>query len=241
MTLIPLLLAGAALGSDGTRAPSFHAVLNPATGLTETVWAPSPPEAPHQVLHSILSAGGWSAPAPVNGAPLAAPARDPRLSISPSGDRLVVWWQEGGGSEHDTVWQSAQPAAGGAWTSPERVEDGAEDIREPESIFSNGVFFVACQTGVPGARRRVQVRTKQEGPDPWPVCFDHPALFTGDLELQIHSENGHVWVDWVDTDVTLRWAELHGCAWDPPRSEPIDRPGGVAGARLRVREFVLGR
>src|SRR5262245_43271994 len=132
VTLISLLLAGAALGSDGTRsdvrAPSFQAVLNPATGLTETVWASSRPDTPPQIFHSILGDSGWSAPAPVGGAaPLAAPARDPRLSISPSGDRLVVWWHEGSGGEHDTVWQSAQSVFDGAWTPPERITGGGEE------------------------------------------------------------------------------------------------------------------
>jgi len=58
--------------------------------------------------------------------------------------------------------------------------------------------------------------------------------------VQLHSELGHLWMDWIDAAGVVGWVQQVGESWTDAAYEPFDPAAGDAAARLAVREQVLG-
>src|SRR4030095_14215225 len=77
---------------------------------------------------------------------------NPQLVIASSGDRRVVWWQDG---SPDLVYQSHKSASDVIWSAPVLVSDGLEDARFPRlAVFGND-SFVAYESVPPTGNRKV--------------------------------------------------------------------------------------
>lgn len=243
--------------ANGDGLPEF--CINPATIQPEVVWSRATPNGGEVVLSRWTSIA-WTTPQSLTSN--LDDDRDPRLAFDSNTARLVVWWREGvgGGS---VVWlvrelktQPSEPPASeppsasesnGApannWQPEEKIasEPGA---RLPHLALFEGTIRVAYQAGVAGALE-VRVSAK-DASGKW--SSEHvatsqakavPGLPIPSLDVRVHSDAGHLWIDWVEKPGELAFSSYDPLTtqWGPVETENFSWDASLGQLEWTAREW----
>jgi hypothetical protein len=160
---------------------------------------------------------------------------DPRLALSSTGDTTVVWWRD---LSTDVILYRKYLLTTGSW-SAERVAGGTGSNSHPRVIYASDKPWVAYQIQNPKSRC-IAAQVIDDIPEPIPSIVATTA-FSGDLDIRLHAESGHLWLTWIDSSSYVGYSEyLYGSQyWAIPGREAYS-PGGVLSALSRVRSRILG-
>ena len=224
------LLPGLALATD----PPDSAV-NPRDGAIETAdssWAGSN----FSVRHTINSGRG-RAPIVFEVSTEQAEDPEPRLAVNANGDTWVTWWQHTPTSQ---VFIRKRAYSTGAWSNSRLVSESGEIGTHARIAHDGTTPWVAYLAPVPGGTVVETVQIIDDGPDPFGPLGIATTSYTGDLDLQINAEAGHLWVTWVDGAANVGWCayDYGTSTWGPPSYEPYVGDAIVA-TRSRIRTAVL--
>jgi hypothetical protein len=204
--------------------------LNPVTGYTESVDLNPASRVRHtedqgqagRVVEVISSAA----------------AANPRIAITAAGNSFATWWQD---QSTDGVYFARRDVGTGTWAEEVLLSDPAEESREPEVIYHASQVWIAYE--VPsGASIGIDVVGITDEAEPIPnVVAVATTQYTGNRDVRIHGELGHVWVTWVDTGNEVGWSEYEGASetWGTPDYEGYQF-STVQAARDAIRAIVLG-
>jgi len=213
----------------GVDAPDLR--INLISGLIETVdatWSGTN----YNIRYTVTSASGQQ-----NNSLLissnAADDLDPRIAINAVGDAYVAWWRD---AATDSVIYRKHNYASGAWGSERAVGLATENNSRPRIVIA-GKAWVAYQ--IQNSKSR-SVGAQIIDDDPEPVrTIVASTSFTGNLDIQIQSEAGHLWITWVDAASKVGYSE-YGMdrRWTAVAFESFSADS-IAAARARIRARIL--
>ena len=207
--------------------------LNPATGNIETVDAPA--EEGNLVRHVVDPGKGASHSATTISTHA---ANAPRIAIKTAGDTWVVWWRD---TPVDRVYLTIHDLQEGTW-SPEKVfSEPTEESRYPEIVHDASAAWIVYQVDT-GSGSEIAGLSIIDDPDPWSTrTIIASSAATGDLDVRIHTEDGHVWTTWVDSTSDVGWSEYDAVtdSWDLPQYKSYSS-SDVDTARDSIHDTVLG-
>ncbi len=222
-----ILVSSLAFGSD----PPDSAV-NPRSGYIETV-------------DSFLSAGQYdvrhtitwgSGQVTQSFGSEAADDVGPRLVIGPEGDTWVVWWRDGVPRQ---VFVQKRTYSTGTWGPERQVGDPSESCSHPSIVLDGAQPWVAHEaTDTSG--RYIAVGAIQDDPVPMPGLRIATISYSGETDVKIDSESGHLWVTWIDSATDVGWCEYDHVTgiWSAPGYESY-ADDSVSAARIRIRSSVV--
>jgi hypothetical protein len=225
------LLPGRVSASD----PPDSAV-NPRNRTIETIdshWADSK----YVVRHAIRPGLGQSAVASaVSGALDGDP--EPRLAIGSNGDTWVTWRES---VPSGRVLIRRREFATGAWSTQAQVSASGEAAMHPRIAYDGTTPWVAYLTPTALGTAIQTVRIVTDSPDPFGALLVALSSYTGDLDVQIQSESGHLWVTWIDSSTMVGWSEYdyETDTWTSPNYESYENDS-VDATRGRIAAIVLG-
>lgn len=160
---------------------------------------------------------------------------DPRVAITPSGDALIVWWRD---LTTDAVVYRKRTLATGTWGPERAVGMTSESGSHPRLVYADRAWVA------------YEIKNKKDRSVACQVIDDDvepirqivaTTSYTGDLDVQLNAESGHLWVTWIDGPSRVVYAEYVYARqlWNVPLQES-DPAGSVPAARERIRERVLG-
>lgn len=161
---------------------------------------------------------------------------DPRLDISAAGNTWVTWWRD---LSTDQVHIRKHTLATKTWGSDRLISSENEDSHNPEIAYDGTSPWVAYE--VHGASSQsIAVGIISDEPDPIGVrTILRTTSYSGDADVDIHAEGGHLWVTWVDSGSHVGWSEHDANGWSVPSYESYSG-SSVAAARSSIRAAVLG-
>ena len=239
----PGLILNAYGDANGDGAPAFG--MNPVTGAPEVVWSWWDGNDHEIALSRWQETGGWSEWEILTDNDV--DDLDPSISIDELGTRRVSWWRAGA---PDQVWFTEQSAGTDGWSGEERVTVVVEAGLRPSVIEESGVVRVAYQRQAASATEIV-VSTRQGG---WHATVVASTSYAGpegdgDIDVQIHTRDGRIWIDWVDSGGFLAFSvfDPQTDTWSIPDTESYFYDPGLGeteywereGARVRIRRRVL--
>ncbi len=227
LSLCVLVVAGLATASD----PPDSGV-NPKSGYVETVDS-CLVGSQYKIRHTIATNGEHVTIA------FEAGASDdvrPRLAISSGGDTWVAWWRDG---SPDGVLIRKRTYSSGNWSGERVISRAGENGRNPSIVHDGTHPWVAYEASGPGETIVVVADITE---DPVPVGLTDLATtsFTGDVDVQIRSESGHLWVTWIDSETNVGWCKYEYATgmWSVPGYESYANDS-VGAARIRIRSGVV--
>jgi hypothetical protein len=128
-----------------------------------------------------------------------------------------------------------------AWTPEAAVSAPGQTCANPRIVSDGLSAWVAYETPE-GPLTSVTVAIIEDGAEPIPRCHQAgTSSFSGNLETDLRSEGGHIWVSWKGGPDALSWSEFDFAAgrFTTPVTEPLGS-GTVRDARDRIRALVLG-
>ena len=212
--------------TNGDGPPSL--VVNPVSGWTLVAWARATGDG-HDVVLSVHDGSGWSAPVVLAGT--AADEVDPSLLVLPNG---VVHLLYAVGGPDPRILHREAPGDLSSWTAPARVSPVDQPASKPHGAWHGGLLRVVYQVDDfgPGQTPRKVVLAKRDasGYQAEIVAITHNA---GEVEPQVHSHAGRLWVEWVDSGNELAWTRIDALGrWETLHYEPFS---GAADRRFSVR------
>jgi hypothetical protein len=221
----------ATVAAFGVDPPDLE--INSLTGLVETVdatWSGTN----FNIRYSIMNGAG-SLASSVLLSSNSANDLDPRIAINPSGNAYVVWWRD---TPTDKILFRKRTLATGLWAGEQTVGMPSESNARPRIAIAGGSPWVAYQ--IQGARSRsIGAQIIADGPEPFRIILATTS-FGGDLDIQIHSVSGHLWVTWVDTSQRVGYAQydFDKQFWLPTGYESF-ASDSIANARSRIQNLIL--
>jgi hypothetical protein len=215
---------------------SLDLAVHPATGWPSVVWAYNA-GAHRDVAFAEWDGGAWSATAFLTGGPT--DDLDPRVFVEPDGTVHVTWWTDGPVA---TVFVRTRPAGSAIFGPAFQVSEGLIPSRRPSAAVTGGIFRVAYErdSAMPGAAQEIVVATAGAG---GAFGFEVVASTTRSerLDVKVHSEAGHLWLDWKHDAAEFGCAEHAGGGWvaGPPGSWSDHSWVGTETTRKAVRGSVL--
>jgi hypothetical protein len=147
---------------------------------------------------SKFESGTWTAPQVVIGG--SENELDPQFVLAPDGSVHMFYWVDGTTPQ---VFHRVAPADLSSWSAPDLVSQPGEASLRPAGAFHNGVLRVAYEVHNFGSgntpRQVVLARFENGAFIPEVVAMTNNL---GDVRPQVHAHAGHLWVDWVDQEVT---------------------------------------
>lgn len=182
----------------------------------------------YDVVLSRFEAGGWTTPEVLAGDP-SLDELDPALVLdSATGNVHLFYWENGATPRVMHRWTDPSLAS---WSTPEQVSAPGEIACRPGGVFHNGILRVAYELhdyGFSQTPRQVVV-ARQDGSS-WTPEVVAISQQPGELRPELHSHNGVLWIDWIDSDLDAAWTRMDGQGvWEPIQYEPY--------ANLEEREF----
>jgi hypothetical protein len=229
-----LALVAALAGFTPARA-EWYVSVNPQTGAPQVLWsAPVEGAGTEAVYVSRLKQGAWTPALSF----VASSYADESLSAAttPAGELDVVWSTT---ESTGRVLLRALPDPDGEWGPEVEISDASEPSEAPCVVTHAGGLWIAWQIVSPSGSRSIRCG-KLEGVgniERWLVA-DSPTV--EDPGVGLHSENGHLWVDWIDSTTQLGASEYLDGSWQTTTFEPYAGADDVDAARGRVRARVLG-
>jgi len=221
----------ATVAAFGVDPPDLE--INTLTGLVETVdatWSGSN----FNVRYSVINGAG-SLTSTVILTANSADDLDPRIAINPGGNAYVVWWRD---AATDKIVFRKRTLATGAWGAEQAVGLSNESSSRPRIAIASGSPWVAYQIQGPRTRN-IGVQIIDDSPEPFRTILGTTS-FGGDLDVQINSVAGHLWVTWVDSAQRVGYAEyaFDKRVWLPTGYESFSSDS-LAEARTRIEISVL--
>jgi hypothetical protein len=221
----------ATVGAFGVDPPDLE--MNGLTGLVETVdatWSGSN----FNVRYSVMNASG-SLTSSVFLTSNSADDLDPRIAINTGGNAYVVWWRD---TATDKIFFRRRTLATGTWATEQPVGLSTESNSRPRIAIAAEVPWVAYQ--IQGARTRsIGAQIIDDTPEPFRSILGTTS-FGGDLDVQISSVAGHLWVTWIDTYQRVGYAEyaFDKRIWLAPGYESFSSDS-IAEARSRIESSIV--
>lgn len=174
------------------------------------------------VVVSRFTGGAWTTPQVV--ASSSADEMDPALVLDPDdGTVHLLYWVLDGAPR---VMHRMAPSDLSSWSAPTQVSEPGEIACRPAGVFRDGTLHVVYEVhGLGyGTTPRQIVHATHDG-----VEFQTEVVATTqhdeDNWPQVHSAQGRVWVDWIDTHCDLAWIlQQPGGGWDPIETEYFETP-----------------
>ena len=230
-SLVAVIAIGTAGAVAGVDPPDLE--VNAVSGLIETVdatWSGSN----YNVRYTVMNTSGFQS----NSLLLSTNSHDdvdPRIAINPSGNAYVAWWRD---QSVDAVVYRKHTYLTGAWSAERTVGLASESNSRPRVIYDGGKIWVGYQ--IQNARSRsIGVQIIDDDPEPVRSIIGTTS-YTGDIDLQIQFEAGHLWVTWIDTSSRAAYSEYSydkrtwsSTAYESYSSDSVDA------ARTRIRNLIL--
>jgi hypothetical protein len=161
---------------------------------------------------------------------------DPRIACAANGDELVAWWRD---LTTDAVIYRKRSLVSGIWSLERPLGIATESGSHPRIIFVGTRAYVAYQIQY-SKSRAVGVQIIADDPEPMRAIVA-TTPYTGDLDIQINSETGHVWITWIDSGSRVGYSEYNFTTllWSAPALESY-ASDSIAAARSRIRSRILG-
>jgi hypothetical protein len=207
--------------------------VNAVSGLIETVdatWSGSN----YNVRYTVMNASGFQSTSQL----LSTNTQDdvdPRIAINPTGNAYVAWWRD---LSTDAVLYRKHNYTTGAWGAERAVGLATESNSRPRVLSGGGKIWVCYQ--IQNARSRsIGVQIIDDDPEPVRSVIGTTS-YTGDIDLQIQYEAGHLWVTWIDTASRVAYTEYSydKRVWSSTAYEYYSGDS-VDAARSRIRSRVL--
>jgi len=148
----------------------------------------------------------------------------PRIRVAPDGTLLVVWWDS-----TERVYLARRPADSEIWSAPTLILNPA---RRPSIALQGDRILVAFERDrVSVAGQEVVVATLRPDGE-WDTTVVATTARTGRLDVRLHSDGRHVWLEWTHGENLLAVSEYRDGAWVAPENRV--RFAG-AGGSVRVR------
>jgi hypothetical protein len=208
--------------------------INPATGLIETVdatWSGTG----YDVRHTVSNGKGQ-----IYSSTLLSSSKlndlDPRIAVLSSGGAYVAWWRDT--TPNVTVFR-ARTGATGSWGSERTVGFTSESNSHPR-LANDGIHVWVAYQIQSSKERSVGAQIIDDDPEPVRTIIATTS-YTGDLDIQLPAEAGHLWVTWIDTAQRVGYSEyLHDKGfWTIPAYES-SAGDSTSAARARIRGRILG-
>lgn len=223
-----LLFFTAAIAGYG----GWYIVSNPLNENPEAVWsAIGISDSSFEIRYSYLDGTDW-----VPSTALTSDSVDdfdPRLAFDSSGNRKVVWWTD---ENYDRIKLSTQSYSGGSWSTPIVLSSDSENCRYPSIANHNGSIFISYER-IDSSGRSI-LASIEDSPDPWSANLIQSTQRNTNLETRIHSCNGCLWVDWIDSDTYLGYSEYVNGSWNSPEYESYDGETDIGNGRQRIRQAI---
>ena len=119
------------------------------------------------------------------------------------------------------------------------MSDDEESSRAPSAAIYDGDVYVGYEV-VPSIDGRIVKVAKDDSGGGFPRTTVRTTASTEPLEIQLHSESGHLWIDWVDSAGVLGWSEYVDDEWTAMDTQTFEDKEDLKLARDLVRVIVLG-
>jgi len=206
---------------------------NPANSNPEAAWSNSTGGS-SDILYSYLDGASWAEEVAI--AEDGANGVSPSIVIDGSGNRTITWETSDSPAR---IKASSKSYSGGSWGAPVVMSDTGESSRAPSAAMFDGYVWVAYEV-VPSSGGRI-VKVAKEGPGgSVPRSTIHNTSSTDPLDVHLHSESGHLWVEWIDEAGVLGWSELVDDEWTTMDTQSFESEEDLKLARDTVRVTVLG-
>ncbi|ANM31683.1 hypothetical protein ABI59_22185 [Acidobacteria bacterium Mor1] len=138
-----------------------------------------------------------------------------------TGDVHLFWWVD---DSTPAVLHSVAPQDLSSWSVPDVVSSPTEASLRPFGTMHNGNLYVAYEVhdyGYGATPRQIVLSQDIEGTFvPQIVTV---TSYDGTIAPQVHSSNGKLWVDWIDSDDEAGWSRMGaGGQWEPVQLMPYD-------------------
>jgi hypothetical protein len=208
--------------------------INPASGLIETVdatWSGSN----YNVRYTVVNGAGQQSTSLLLSTN-SANDLDPRISISNAGDAVVAWWRD---SAPGVLVYRKHAFTAGDWGAERTAGLATENNSRPRLAFAGDKIWVAYQIQY-SKSRAIGAQIIDDDPEPFRSIVATTS-YTGDLDLTLQFEGGHLWTTWIDTSQRVGYSEyvFQKGQWSVPAYESFGADS-TAAARLRIREMLLG-
>lgn len=206
--------------TNGDGAPSL--LSDAGSGLVVAAWSRNSASG-FDVVVSRFTNGAWTAEQVVASSP--ANELDPQIVLDPNGSVHLFYWVDGAMPQ---VFHVVAPSDLSSWSAPILVSQPGEIARHPAAAFHNGVLHVAYELdnfGNGNTPREVVLSHLENGTFITEVVAMTDNM--GEVQPQVHSHGGHLWVDWVDAETTggsgeLAWTRLNSTGqWEAIHYEPF--------------------
>lgn len=162
---------------------------------------------------------------------------DPRIACNENGDLVVVWWRD---LNTDTLIYRKRSLLSGAWSLEKPLGMGNESSSHPRVLYAGAKAWVAYQFQKNGSRA-VGAQIIDDDAEPTRSIVA-TTTNSGDLDIQINYEAGHLWITWIDSATRVGYSEYNQTThlWPPVAVESY-ASDSVAAARDRIRSRILGQ
>lgn len=201
--------------SDG-RASVIH---DPSSGRSIAAWSRRSLDG-FDVVISRFDNGAWSAPSVLAaGANLTVPGR-PRLVMDPSDGSVHLLYQEHEAAPR--IMHRQAPADLSSWSAPVQVSQTGEIAMRPAGTFHDGALHVVYESHGPGeaGTPRLMILAVRSG-STFTTEVIGSSTHEGPNWIEVHSDAGRLWVDWIDADDEMAWTRRRASgSWEPIQIEP---------------------
>jgi len=161
----------------------------------------------------------------------------PRIAIhKTTGDSWIVWWTAGA---TDEVRYVVRDAGTGAWSAEAVLSESGENSRNPEVVHNGDEVWIAYE--IAGAERSIAVVGIIDEPEPFGRTVVATTPYAGNIDTLIHSEAGHVWVTWIDSESEVGWSEYDHASEIWGATQFVTYAGStVDSIRKAIRATVVG-
>jgi hypothetical protein len=166
----------------------------------------------------------------------AAVGRSPRIAIDRlTGDTWVTWWTD---ASTDDIHLRRRDGSTGEWTSETLIAAEQGNARNPEIVHDGEMAWIVFEDR--NLETSIEVVGIIDEIEPFVRATIETTSYTGDVDVLIHSENGRVWVTWVDSATHVGWSEYDSATatWGPSAFQSY--AGSTVGlARKAIRDVVV--
>jgi hypothetical protein len=161
---------------------------------------------------------------------------DPRIACATNGDLVVAWWRD---QTTDAVIYRKRSLVSGVWTLEQAAGVPTESASHPRVVYAGAKAWVAYQIQT-SRNRSVGAQVIADDPEPTRAIVATTS-FTGDLDILINAESGHLWITWIDSSSRVGYSEYNYTTllWSAPALESYGSDS-IAAARSRIRSRILG-
>jgi len=230
LLLVAALLILSYRAAPAAEAPDLEA--NPITQTVESVDVSTEDDSRVRHTEDPGQAGN-----PVATLVSSAPAVSCRIAIDAAGQSWAVWQDVATSAirlsvrnPFETVWTLEKPIS-----LPDQI------CANPR-IVSDGLRAWIAYEVHSGTTTTLTVAIVEDGAEPIPCRKEvGTTTYAGNLDPDLKSESGHIWLSWKADATTLSWSQADFATgnFTPPVAEPIGT-GTVRDARARIRNLVLG-